>query len=80
MTESYLVVGGSSDIAQLLVSQLLEQGKQVTVLARDSSRVEHLSDSGVSVIIGDALDSSVLQSAIEQPRKMAMEVLLVRLT
>ena len=69
MTESYLVVGGSSDIAQLLVTQLLEQGKQVTVLARDSSRVEHLSNSGVSVIIGDALDSSVLQSAIETAKE-----------
>ena len=69
MTESYLVVGGSSDIAQLLVTQLLEQGKQVTVLARDSSRVEHFSNSGVSVIIGDALDSSVLQSAIETAKE-----------
>ena len=69
MTESYLVVGGSSDIAQLLVSQLLEQGKQVTVLARDNSRVEHLADSGVSVIIGDALDSSVLQTAIETAKE-----------
>ena len=65
MTESYLVVGGSSDIAQILVSQLVEQGQQVTILARDSSRVEHLSNSGVSVIIGDALNSADLQSAIE---------------
>lgn len=65
MTESYLVVGGSSDIAQILVSQLVEHGKQVTILARDSSRVEHLSNSGVSVIIGDALNSADLQSAIE---------------
>ena len=72
MTESYLVVGGSSDIAQLLVTQLLEQGKQVTVLARDSSRVEHLSNSGVSVIIGDALDSSVLQSAIETAKELSL--------
>jgi uncharacterized protein YbjT (DUF2867 family) len=77
MTESYLVVGGSSDIAQILVSELVEQGKQVTILARDSSRVEHLSNSGVSVIIGDALNSADLQSAI---KKTAMEVLLVLLT
>ena len=69
MTESYLVVGGSSDIAQLLVSQLIEQGKLVTVLALDNSRVEHLADSGVSVIIGDALDSSVLQTAIERAKE-----------
>ena len=39
---SYLIVGGSSDIAIVLAKKLLAEGFAVTCLARDESRVEEL--------------------------------------
>ncbi len=65
MAESYLIIGGSSDIAHDLIAQLCESGKQVTTLARDASRVESLKDLGVSVVIGDGLVEADIASAIE---------------
>ena len=65
MTESYLIIGGSSDIALHLVEQLCEAGHHVTVLARDESRVSSLQDSGVSVVVGDGLVESDVLAAID---------------
>lgn len=65
MAKSYLIVGGSSDIAQELIGQLCENGYIVTVLARDTSRVESLKELGVNVVIGDGLVEDDLHTAIE---------------
>ena len=65
MAKSYLIVGGSSDIAHELIGQLCEGGYTVTVLARDASRVESLKDIGVNVVIGDGLVEDDLNAAIE---------------
>ena len=65
MAKSYLIVGGSSDIAHELIGQLCESGYIVTVLARDSSRVESLKDLGVNIVIGDGLVEDDLNTAIE---------------
>ena len=62
---SYLIVGGSSDIAIVTAKKLLEQGLAVTCLARDESRVEELKSLGAKVVIGDALDKETVSSAIE---------------
>ena len=53
---SYLIIGGSSDIAIVTAKKMLEQGLSVTCLARDESRVEELKSLGASIVIGDALD------------------------
>ncbi len=65
MTKSYLIVGGSSDIAHELIEQLCEIGHTVTILARDVSRVESLKELGVNVVIGDGLEEADLNTAIE---------------
>ena len=65
MTGSYLIIGGSSDIALDLINQLCEAGHTVTTLARDASRVEPLKAIGVNVVIGDGLVDADLATAIE---------------
>ena len=60
---SYLIVGGSGDIA-VTAKKLLEQGLAVTCLARDESRVEELKSLGAKVVIRIANKESV-SSAIE---------------
>ena len=62
---SYLIIGGSSDIAIVTGKKMLEQGLSVTCLARDESRVEELKSLGASIVIGDALDQDSISSAIE---------------
>ncbi len=69
MTESYLVIGGSSDIAKILANNLLEREASVTLLVRDSSRVEDLSSRGVNIVKGDALNPEVVQRAINTAKE-----------
>ena len=64
MPKSFLVVGGSSDIGLLLCDLLLDKGYTLTVVARDATRVESIKSRGANVIVGDALDSEVISSAI----------------
>ena len=65
MSNSYLIIGGSSDIAIQTIHKLLVDGNHVTILARDMSRVSQLAEQGVTVIEGDALDQDALNSAIQ---------------
>ena len=65
MNDSYLIVGGSSDIGIIVAKILLEKGNHVTLYARDKTRVEELKPLGASIIIGDALDKDSLNNAIE---------------
>ena len=54
MSKSFLLVGGSSDIARLLAKMLLDDGHNITLLARDAERVEELVAQGAELIDGDA--------------------------
>ena len=65
MTQSYLIVGASSDIALELGSKLIENGHAITLLARDAQRVEPLVSLGAHFIQGDALDKDSVQKAVE---------------
>ena len=65
MSKSFLIVGASSDIALELGSNLLEKGHTVTLLARDTGRVEHLVSQGAHLIQGDALDKDSVLKAVE---------------
>ena len=64
MVKSFLIIGGSSDIAMVLAGRLLDDGHAVTLLARDADRVVPLVDRGAHLVEGDALDEAVVQAAI----------------
>ncbi|MBJ24243.1 MAG: hypothetical protein CMB64_06185 [Euryarchaeota archaeon] len=66
MNESYLIVGGSSDIAIVTANMLLNEGKAVTLHVRNKNRVDDLKERGASIIVGDALDSESLNKAMEK--------------
>ena len=61
---SYLIVGGSSDIAKITAQKLLESQAAVTCLVRDKSRVEDLEALGATIVQGDALDQESISEAI----------------
>ena len=65
MSQSYLIVGASSDIALELGSKLIEKGHLITLLARDAERVEPLVSQGAHFIQGDALDKEAVLKAVE---------------
>ena len=65
MTASYLIVGGSSDIALILGQQLIDSGHSITLLARDSSRCDILQNQGAQIVEGDALDGTTVAKAVE---------------
>lgn len=64
MSKSFLIIGGSSDIAMSVTELLLSDGHMVTMLVRDVSRVEELKSKGVKIVQGDALDQEVMSEAI----------------
>ena len=64
MSESFLLVGGSSDIAHHLATLLLKDGHHVTLLARDAERVASLVEQGAAFVQGDALDEATVQEAV----------------
>tara|TARA_Y100001954_G_scaffold176901_1_gene187999 strand:- start:1828 stop:2559 length:732 start_codon:yes stop_codon:yes gene_type:complete len=64
MNKSFLLVGGSSDIARHLATMLLADGHSVTLLARDADRVAGLVEQGAEFVQGDALDEEAVQSAV----------------
>lgn len=65
MSKSYLLVGGSSDIAIVTAKMLLHEQNKVSLLARDTSRLGELVSLGATIIEGDALDQESVRSAIE---------------
>ena len=64
MNKSFLLVGGSSDIARHLAAMLLDDGHHVTLLARDGDRVSELVGRGAHFVEGDALDETIVQAAV----------------
>ena len=65
MTSNFLIIGGNSDIASVLIEYLLQQDAQLTVLVRqdgDSS----IHSSSVNMIVGDATQEDDLQKAIDK--------------
>tara|TARA_B100001093_G_scaffold189183_1_gene181738 strand:- start:2094 stop:2849 length:756 start_codon:yes stop_codon:yes gene_type:complete len=69
MAHSYLIVGGSSDIALELGKNLLANGHKLTLLARDVQRTQHLVEQGATLIEGDALDKEAVQQAVDAAKE-----------
>ena len=64
MSQSFLIIGASSDIALELGQNLLELGHKITLLSRDTNRGQSLVEQGAHCIHGDALDKDAVQSAV----------------
>ena len=65
MPGNFLVIGGNSDIASVLIDSLIQQDAHITVLVRqDGESFTHTSD--VDLIVGDATQEDDLQKAIEK--------------
>jgi NAD(P)-dependent dehydrogenase (short-subunit alcohol dehydrogenase family) len=69
MSKSFLIIGASSDIALELGQNLLELGHNITLLARDTNRVQSLVEQGAHLIHGDALDKDAVQSAVDKAKE-----------
>ena len=61
---SYLVIGGSSDIALLLCRKPIDDGHRVSVLARDQGRLSELRADLDKVFIGDANNEDLVREAV----------------
>ncbi len=59
-----LVTGGTGFIGGHIVEQLLSDGEKVRVLARRSSKLDHLKSPNVEIVYGDVLDAGSLAAAM----------------
>ena len=60
-----LVTGGTGYLGSALVRILVEDGEHVRVLARPTSKTQHLEELGVEIVRGDILDPASIQSALQ---------------
>jgi dihydroflavonol-4-reductase len=60
-----LVTGGTGFVGGAIVRELARRGERVRVLARPSSRTEHLERLGVEIARGDILDPASVRAAID---------------
>lgn len=62
---SVLVTGGTGFVGGAIVRALKKQGFTVRVLARKTSRIEHLKAQGIEIAYGDVLDKGSLEAALK---------------
>ena len=64
MSKKITVLGATGNIGTALVHHLLQQGHQVTAVARPSARLDALSQAGATIKAGDAHDAAFLTEAL----------------
>lgn len=62
---SVLVTGGTGFVGGAIFRALLKQGTRIRVLARQTSKIEHLTAQGVEIVYGDILDRNSIEGALE---------------
>src|SRR5262245_7309629 len=60
-----LVTGATGFLGGRLVARLVSQGDEIRVLARKTSKINHLLQHGVDIVYGDLKDRKTLHHAIE---------------
>jgi dihydroflavonol-4-reductase len=60
-----LVTGGTGHVGGAIVRELLKRGERVRVLARRTSKTEHLERLGVEIAWGDILERDSIESALD---------------
>ena len=72
--QSFLIIGGSSDIGLHLGELILGSGRKLTVLARDIDRLTKIKTLGGDIIEGDGLDSKSVEKAIDVKNNSEIQV------
>ena len=62
--KTFLVVGGSSDIAQIVIKDFLERGNKVVALVRNEENFHLPESENLIVKIGDALEKPDVEEAV----------------
>ena len=62
--KTYVVIGGSSDIAQLVISKIVDDGNSVVALVRNPENFLIPESEQVTVIQGDALNKEDVESTV----------------
>lgn len=64
MSKKITVLGATGNIGTALVHTLLNQGHQITAVARPSTRLDALAQAGATIKAGDAHDAALLTDAL----------------
>jgi NAD(P)-dependent dehydrogenase (short-subunit alcohol dehydrogenase family) len=72
MKRSFLIVGGSSDIAIILGKRILDNGDNLTLLVRDSARVSELANLGANIVVGDGLDEEIVSYSVDAAKELGL--------
>jgi hypothetical protein len=62
MTDPILVIGGTRGTGQVVVEQLIQQGRSCTVLARDVAKAQRLFGDAMDIIYGDVTQPETLEA------------------
>ena len=62
--KTYVVIGGSSDIAQLVISRIVEDGNSVVALVRNPENFLIPESEQVTIVQGDALNKEDVESTV----------------
>ncbi|MBA40583.1 MAG: hypothetical protein CMB17_01685 [Euryarchaeota archaeon] len=72
MKRSFLIVGGSSDIALILGKRILDLGDNLTLLVRDPARVTELANLGATIVVGDGLNEEIVSYSVDAAKELGL--------
>ena len=66
---NYLIIGGNSDIAQDVITRLLDNGQHEHCLIRNVEQKDALSSRGITVTVGDATSEDDMKQCIADAKE-----------